>query len=75
MGNSSGRSDFAAIQRQSARRLAIALVLAQQPKITRAEKRAEFVPLVGLVQLIQNPETGVTGVGRDLIFECSGRRN
>ena len=58
---------FAAVQRQAARGFAVALVFAEQPEIARAEKRAEFVQLVRLVQRIQHAEARVAGVDRNLV--------
>ena len=38
-------------------------------EIARAQERAEFVPLIGLIQLIQNPETGIAGVRGDFVLD------
>ncbi len=60
---------FAGVQGQAASGLAVTLALAQQPEITGAQKCAQFVPPLLAVQLIEHPEAGVAGVGRNLVLD------
>ena len=59
---------FPAVQGQPARGLPVTLSFAEQPEIARAEKRANFIPLVRIVQLIQQAEPGVTRIRGDLVL-------
>ena len=67
MGNSSGPVSFTGVEGQSARRFAVAQVLAEQPEITGAEEGPQLIQLARLVQRIQHPESGIARVNGDFV--------
>src|SRR5208283_1766734 len=58
---------LAAIKGQPARRDAVTLALAQQPKVAGPQKGPQLVPTILHIEPIQKLETGEACFGRDLV--------
>jgi hypothetical protein len=60
---------FAGVESEAARGGAVALAFAEHPEIAGAEKTGDFVPAIGIVEAIEEFETGVTGVSGNAFID------